>query len=102
MMNMKIYRNSLDIDYKRFNTKTEDTVKHIVEKIKRLDCCAEINIKRSSGLNGFHITLTCLKDCDLCRLCYDDPERYARDRFRPSSSQNVLFNKKIIKKQQVQ
>lgn len=80
--------NTIDID----NTSTKNLLR-VLAKIKRCKFLDSVSVEPS--LNGFHVTLWCLKDCDLCRFVFDDQFRYMWDFERPEFSRNVLFDIKI-------
>jgi wyosine [tRNA(Phe)-imidazoG37] synthetase (radical SAM superfamily) len=56
----------------------------------------KIQTKLSSSKKGVHITLWCSRNCEFCRLIYDDLNRYAKDKNRPEYGKNVLFTKKMF------
>lgn len=81
-----------------YNTIDLDTNnKQIVMKVfLKIVCCPYLfNIEQKSSLQkGWHFKLKCLINCDICRLVFDDPIRYAYDQFRKPYSRNVLFQEK--------
>lgn len=81
--------NTLDLDF----CGREQMVTTIV---KVAMCKDHGSIIVSDSLKGYHLLFYCSKDCDDCRLVFDDQERYARDRKRPWWSRNVLFDRKIF------
>lgn len=92
-----MFRKVLDIDlvtkYSRLPPKSEDETDFMVEKISRCPSFIDLEIKLSS-YKGFHIILFCKKDCDICRMCYDDDKHFAYDMNRPEYARNILFDKK--------
>jgi len=74
---MKLKHNTIDIDFKCRYLK-------------------KVQTKISPSKKGVHITLWCNKNCEFCRLIYDDLKRYAKDKNRPEYGKNVLFTKKIM------
>jgi hypothetical protein len=56
----------------------------------------KVETKLSSSRKGVHITLWCKRNCELCRLIYDDLSRYSKDKNRPEYGKNVLFTKKVF------
>lgn len=63
-------------------------LRRITERI-RLHGCRVLSAGPSAGLDGFHIYLRCY--CGVCRLVFDDNERFRRDSKRPRYAQNVIF-----------
>ena len=96
---MKMFKqiNTLDIDHYH---PAYPHVNAVLQKIKRLDCCAALMYRISSSLNGYHIKIFCKKfNCDLCRLVFDDQTRYTTDLInREWYERNVLFNIKSYHK----
>lgn len=80
--------NTLDID-----TNDKDFITTLKLKIYKCHFLEELIVK-DSPQKGAHFILKCLKECDLCRLVFDDQTRYAYDQFRKEHSRNVLFDKK--------
>ena len=94
---MLLYRKVLDIDftskYSRLPPKDEDFICHMLGKIFHCKNFHYCHFKYSS-FKGCHIELFCLKDCDICRMCYDDDKHFAYDMNRPEYARNILFDKK--------
>lgn len=86
-------RNTLDLDFN-----DQDRIDLIRQKLRARPCCAWPLFKISPGLNGFHVVLECKKNCDLCRLVFDDQERFSRDLRRPVRTRDVLWSKKSFLK----
>lgn len=87
------YINTLDIDHYH---PAYNNINHILQKIKRLDCCVALMYRLSSSLNGYHIKIYCKHfNCDKCRLVFDDQIRFTADLTnREWYERNVLFNVK--------
>jgi hypothetical protein len=81
--------NTLDLDFCGF-----ELMLQVVNKVRT--CRDHGPIVISDSLKGYHLLFYCKVDCDDCRLVFDDPERFARDRRRPWWSRNVLFDRKIF------
>lgn len=82
-------RNTLDLD-----RITKDQLQHILSKICRCPSLAYY-ILADSWAKGYHVTLWCLKDCDLCRFHYDDQRRYYADLTnREPHERNILWTRK--------
>lgn len=92
-----MFRKTLDIDltskWSRFKPKDKEFMLKMIYKITNCPFCSHLKINQSS-FKGYHITLFCKKDCDICRLCYDDTRRLAYDLSRPKYARNILFEKK--------
>lgn len=86
-------RNTLDLD---FNDK--DRIADIYAKVGVCPDRSILVASPSASLNGWHFRIVCKKDCDLCRLVFDDAERYSRDLRRPLRTRDVLWNKKVYRK----
>lgn len=65
---------------------------HIVGKISRMKCCKRITIRET--FKGYHLVIECSKECDLCRLVFDDRRRYLFDNNRDKLLRNVLWTDK--------
>lgn len=84
----KKYRTTLDID-----KNNRDFISRVITKI--LVCKNNISMEVSnSSFKGVHIILFCKKECDICRIVYDDFRRLAYDLNRPEYARNILFQKK--------
>ena len=91
---MKLFRSTLDLD---FNEKSR--IEHIEEKIKRCKDLVALRKELSPSRNGWHFILWCKKECNLCRISYDDPVRYQRDlTLRERHGGNFLASRKIVRK----
>jgi len=87
--------NTLDIDkdptFPARPSADREFVDYITKRIKRCKNLLRIEVKPSLR-KGYHVTLYCKVQCDLCRLVFDDFERYRRDINRKYIHQNVLFD----------
>lgn len=83
-----VYYNSLDLD-----KVTKEELSVIVAKITIRKCCKAIQVKDSFS-KGYHILLTCERECDICRLAFDDQKRLEMDSNRDRKFQNTLFDEK--------
>lgn len=87
---------TIDYDFDAKHQRDKISLEHVIAKIKAMPCCEGITQKPSDS-KGVHLILECTKvSCDMCRLLYDDPVRYAKDLKRPTYAANVLFQKKHI------
>lgn len=84
-------RNTLDLD----RISLEDMY-YTIEKIMR---CKDLRLLETINdtHKGYHLTLWCKENCDLCRFVFDDPERFSRDLKREVHTRDVLFNEKIYR-----
>jgi len=80
--------NTIDID----DTSKKNLLR-VLKKIRRCPFLDSISVEPS--LNGWHITLWCKRECEVCRLVFDDQTRFMWDLERPRFSRNVLFDVKI-------
>jgi len=84
-----MFMNTIDLDFAhrvKLNT--------ILSKIIR--CSSLISWGYSDTAKGYHIKMGCGRDCDLCRMVFDDQERFRRDLERTPSSRNVLHQRKWL------
>ena len=88
-------RNTLDIDFNPKHNKDKHYLQHIIDKISLMKCYKGMVVFPSFS-KGYHITLFCKKECDLCRFVYDDPERYRKDLRRNTYENNVLWSEKYV------
>jgi hypothetical protein len=65
----------------------------IVSKITAKPCCLSLQYKDSSS-KGYHISIVCSKQCDVCRMVFDDQKRFEMDSNRDIKFQNTLFTEK--------
>mgnify|MGYP000005721446 CR=1 FL=1 len=93
------YYNTIDLDHDprtpKIKSCTKSFLHYVVNKIKRCPNLLSITLTESNS-KGYHIILRCAVKCDICRLVFDDPERYIRDINRKHIYQNVLFQRKTI------
>jgi len=64
----------------------------IIGKIFRLKCNKTIKVRDT--YKGYHLIIYCYRDCDLCRLVFDDQDRYTMDLRRPRHLRNILWTEK--------
>ena len=67
---------------------------HLEMVINKLCHCPKNQMHTFSWLDtqkGYHVIFSCLKECNDCRLVFDDPIRWDIDFKRPNCLQNVLF-----------
>ena len=85
-----MYMNTIDLDFC-----DQERLEKICAKITR---CAHLFYWGgiTDTAKGYHIRIGCTKDCDLCRMVFDDQTRYARDLERVASSRNVLHQRKWL------
>ncbi len=75
-------------------------IHEILPRLAKCEHAKEIWYRLSPSWNGYHIKIWCTKeDCEMCRLCFDDPIRFAADfTNRKPYQRNVLFTFKAYKK----
>lgn len=85
---MSLKLSTIDID---------DTSKKFLLRVLGKICrCKHLQkISWKASLNGWHIFLWCDKKCDVCRLVFDDVNRFRWDLERPEFSRNVMFDVKV-------
>lgn len=86
-----IQRVTLDID-----TNDKENIDHITGKINLCSWLDRIE-SRPSNSKGIHVILWCKRECDICRMCYDDQKRFNFDQNRPDYFKNILFSKVIFR-----
>lgn len=79
---------SIDLD-----NATKEQLNTILDKIRKNPCCLKADYKDSST-KGYHIFLICSKDCDVCRMVFDDQRRLEKDMARPPQFRNITFTEK--------
>ena len=89
--------NTIDYDFNPKHFRDKDSFNRMIAKIWSRKCCAEIRWKDSFSKGIHMMLLDCIdQKCDMCRIVFDDTERYRRDVNRPKYAQNVLFTAKHI------
>lgn len=89
--------NTIDIDFNAINPyHGKEYLDRIVKLITNCENCKGIQIKDSDS-KGFHLFVYCNKECDLCRLVFDDSKRYMMDYDRFEERKNVMFDAKHVK-----
>lgn len=68
----------------------------IIKFITNCEYCIGLKVEDSSS-KGYHLFFFCKKECDLCRLVFDDSKRFMMDFDRLTERQNVMFDAKHIK-----
>jgi hypothetical protein len=65
-------------------------------RLKIMHFCSDVDAMGfEPSLNGWHVTLWCRKECEVCRLVFDDQNRYFWDLERKPHTRNVLFDFKF-------
>lgn len=82
------FYNTIDLD-----KIDKEQLQTIINKIKQNKCLKDIQVKDSSS-KGYHLLLTCNRECDVCRMVFDDQKRYEMDNNRDLKYQNTLFTSK--------
>ncbi len=81
--------NTLDLD-----DITKENLDRILIKIFNNNCCLGL-FSEPSNSKGYHVTIKCSKQCDLCRFVFDDEKRYAVDYVMPLKFRDFLFKEKV-------
>ena len=86
---------TIDLDSYR-----KHSINDILPRIAKCKNIKTISYRLSPSWNGYHIKIWCTKEnCELCRLCFDDPIRFSADfTNRKPYQRNVLFTLKTYKK----
>lgn len=71
-------------------------LKKILNFIIRCESCIGIR-SNDSDSKGYHLFFYCKKDCDICRLLFDDSKRFMMDFDRLEERKNVMFDAKHVK-----
>lgn len=84
MMDSYVKYNTIDVD-----STDKKNLENIICKILKCEYLLKM-LYEPSKRKGFHIRMFCNKNCDMCRLLFDDSTRFYFDQFRPESLQNIL------------
>lgn len=88
--------NTIDLDiHPNFINNGKEILKKITDFITSCELCIRIQIKDSNS-KGYHILFFCKKECDICRLLFDDSKRFMMDYDRFKERQNVMFDAKYV------
>ena len=80
--------NTLDLDFT-----DKETLTKIVMKITKCSFSGIVRMQDTS--KGYHLKFNCAKECDLCRVVFDDDHRYMLDMTtRTKSERNIMFDSK--------
>lgn len=85
IMTSEMFKSTLDLDLvdKVF-------LNHALYRISKCKFLHLVHYRHT--FKGFHVILLCRRECDICRIVFDDQARFARDLLRPKHTRNVLFN----------
>lgn len=92
-----MFRKVLDIDFtSKYSNKPILGKDHIIKIFSKLLLCKNFDHLKFfwSSFKGCHIILFCKKNCDICRMCYDDDKHFNFDEKRPEYARNIVFDKK--------
>jgi len=94
--NLKL--NTIDLDiHPNFITEGKILLNKVIRFLLNCEWCLGVEPPKDSDSKGYHITFYCKKDCDICRLLFDDSKRFMMDYDRIKERQNVMFDAKHIK-----
>jgi DNA-binding Lrp family transcriptional regulator len=89
--------NTLDVDWDIIPdinlSCSKEHIDNIIAKIQKCPNLAGL-VKEDSNKKGYHLRFYCKKECDLCRLVFDDYIRYDADRTRKKEFTNIMFDSK--------
>ena len=90
--------NTIDLDiHPDYINKGKSLLEKVMRFIKHCEYCLAIGEPQDSNSKGYHIFFICKKDCELCRLLFDDSRRYMMDFDRLEERKNVMFDVKYCK-----
>ena len=95
---IRYFHNSLDLDWLEGHQQeslscSKEQVQHIINKIVKCKYCVTLSYTLSN-YKGYHVEFYCTKQCDLCRLQFDDIRRYEEDLNRLPQFRNLIFDVK--------
>lgn len=94
---MKKY-NTIDLDiHPNFITEGKRLLDKVFNFIIGCEYCLGIQPPIDSDSKGYHLIFFCKKDCDVCRLLFDDSKRFMMDFDRIEERKNVMFDDKHVK-----
>lgn len=94
----QIKYNTIDLDiHPNYITEGKEILSRVIRFISNCESSLIIKNPKDSDSKGYHIEFYCKKDCDICRLLFDDSKRYMEDFNRLEERKNVLFDAKHIK-----
>ena len=88
---MRTYIQTIDVD-----NGNKKYLERILQKIASKKCCMKLQYRLSTSLSHYHIRIECSKECDLCKLVFDDSARYTYDQERPKRRRGILHNEATI------
>jgi hypothetical protein len=93
---IKYFFSSLDLDWQipqqnESLSCSKELADKIINKISKCNYCVIIS-KKLSNYKGWHIEFYCTRNCDLCRLQFDDIRRYEEDLNRLDVFKNLIFD----------
>lgn len=90
--------NTIDLDiFPNFITEGKKLLNKVFDFILNCDSCLKIYPPIDSDSKGYHLFFICSKNCELCRLLFDDSKRFMMDYDRPETRKNVMFDDKHVK-----
>lgn len=90
--------NTIDLDiHPNYINNGKAILNKIISFISNCEGCLGIEPPKDSDSKGYHIIFYCNKNCDMCRLLFDDSKRFMMDYKREENRKNVMFDAKHIK-----
>ena len=93
---------TFDVDPKRSPNGYVSLGEEELEKVRRaLLKCPHAGVRsarRSASGNGFHVSVGCERDCEICSLTLDSPRRMELDGVDPPWTRGVLWDSKTFSK----
>ena len=93
---------TFDVDPKRlpngFISLGEDELRRIQRALSKCPHAGVRYHRRSASGNGFHVSVECDRDCEICSLTLDSPRRMELDALDPPWTRGVLWDSKTFSK----
>ena len=90
--------NTIDLDiYPNYITNGKELLNKVFNFIINCNGCEKIEPVKDSDSKGYHLIFYCNRDCELCRLLFDDSKRFMMDYDRFEQRKNVMFDDKHVK-----
>ena len=90
--------NTIDLDiYPNYITNGKELLNKVFNFIINCSGCEKIEPVKDSDSKGYHLIFYCNRDCELCRLLFDDSKRFMMDYDRFEQRKNVMFDDKHVK-----
>ncbi|MFZ1990344.1 MAG: hypothetical protein WAW96_11305 [Alphaproteobacteria bacterium] len=95
--------NTIDLDiHPNHITEGKFLLDKVLKFLINCESCLGVEEPKDSDSKGYHIIFYCKKDCDICRLLFDDSKRFMMDYDRIEERKNVMFDAKHVKLNETQ